>query len=107
MGGIGSLKANKSCFHHQTERQNKFYFFSSSSDTRGHRRQPGERQQQEAGGEAGDGGHPHVRRLLAPHTAHPSTEVCPALSSHHPQHLHTGQRPQIISTKLILSLSKA
>ena len=73
-------------FYHQIEIQNRF----SSSDTRGHRSQPGERQQQAEGGEARDGGHHHVRRVLAPHTAHPPTEVCQALPSHDPQHLSAG-----------------
>ena len=63
----------------------------TSSDPRGHRSEQGERQQQEEGGEARHGGHHHVRRLLAPHPAHPSAEVCGAVPSHHPQHLHTGQ----------------
>ena len=53
--------------------------------------QQGERQQQEAGGEARHGGHPHVRHLLAAHTADPPAEVGPAVPGDHPQHLHTGQ----------------
>ena len=61
------------------------------SDPRGHRSEQGERQQQEESGEARHGRHPHVRRLLAPHPAHPPAEVCPALPGHHPQHLHTGR----------------
>ena len=74
-------------FYHQIEIQNQF----SSSDPRGHRSQPGERQQQAEGGEARHGGDPHVRRVLAPHTAHPPVEVHQALPRHNPQHLSTGQ----------------
>ena len=60
------------------------------ADPGGRDSQQGERQQQEAGGEARHGGHPHVRRVLAPHTAHPPTEARQALPSHNPQHLSAG-----------------
>ena len=76
----------------------KFKTKLSFSDPLGHRSQPGERQQQAEGGEARHGGHPHVRRVLAPHTAHPPTEVRQALPSHNPQHLSAGwKRTSVIS----------
>ena len=53
--------------------------------------QQGERQQQEAGGETRHGGHPHVRHLLAAHTAHPPAQVHRALPRHYSQYLYPGE----------------
>ena len=61
------------------------------ADPGGRDGQQGERQQQEAGGAARHGGHPHVRHLLAAHTAHPPAQVHRPLPRHYSQYIYSGE----------------